>query len=114
MQDARPETPSEPEPVTRTGALYQPFRSAPRSGEADTLGAVPSYFRLAEPAALVLPALSVHVPDTDALALSGPLYEGVVQEAIPEVVSEPEKATETDRLYQSPASGDREGEPPVT
>ena len=73
MQDATPETPSEPDAVTRTGALYQPFRSAPRSGEADTLGPVASYFRLAEPAALVLPALSVHVPETETLVPSEPL-----------------------------------------
>ena len=114
MHEATPETPSDPDPVTRTEELYHPFRSAPRSGEAVTLGAVASYFRLVDSDALTLPALSVHVPEADAPALSGPLYEGLVHEAIPDVASEPEKLTGTERLYQSPESGERDGEPAET
>ncbi|MCP9484670.1 MAG: hypothetical protein MSC30_02320 [Gaiellaceae bacterium MAG52_C11] len=114
MHEATPETPSVPDPTTFTGERYHPLPSAPRSGEAVTDGAVASYLRLAEPVALVLPALSVHVPETETLVPSEPLYVGLVHEAIPDVASLPVKATATERLYQSPESGGREGEPPVT
>ena len=71
MQHATPETrPSDA--VTNRGAVPAVSVGA-ASGEADTLGPVASYFRLAEPAALVLPALSVHVPETETLVPSGPL-----------------------------------------
>jgi hypothetical protein len=56
-----------------------------------------------------LPALSVHVPPTEAELLSGPEYEPDVQEAIPLAASEPLKATPTGWLYQPFASAPREG-----
>jgi hypothetical protein len=52
--------------------LYQPFESAPRSGDTVTVGAPSSYWKLAEPVPL-LPAPSVQLSDTDADASSGPL-----------------------------------------
>src|SRR5512143_2112780 len=61
-----------PDAWKSTGWLYQPFASGPRERETDTAGGVASY--LIGPkltGALVLPALSVHVPENEALALSG-------------------------------------------
>jgi hypothetical protein len=52
--------------------LYQPLAFGGRSGLASTVGAVASYLRPYEPEA-VNPAPFVHVPDTEASALSGVL-----------------------------------------
>jgi hypothetical protein len=74
-----------------------------------SVGGVASYWKDAEPGALVFPALSLHVPLTEAPASSGPPYVGCEQDAIPEVVSEPPKAIVSGWLYQPFASGERVG-----
>ena len=69
-----PEVVSVPTNVYVTARLYQSPASGLRSGaRAVTCGAVASYFKPYGNEALPLPALSVHVPLTDAVALSGPL-----------------------------------------
>ena len=62
-----------PPKLTDSGWLYQPFPSAGRPAEAVTPGAVASYFSADDDEGLVFPARSAHEPDTDAVALSGPL-----------------------------------------
>jgi hypothetical protein len=52
--------------------LYQPFASGPRAVAALATGDVASYFRPSE-ADCVFPALSLQIPPTLAVALSGPL-----------------------------------------
>jgi hypothetical protein len=103
---------SDPENVPSTGWLYQPFASGGRDAEADTLGAVPSYWSANEPELLVFPAASVQVPLTDALLESGPEYVVDVQTAIPDVASVPANDTATPWLYQPFASGERAAEAP--
>ena len=61
-----------PAKLTVSAWLYQPFESGARAGVAVTTGPVPSYWKLKAPAALVFPARSLHVPETEAFALSGP------------------------------------------
>ena len=57
----------------RTGRMYQPRRSGLRAGfPVLTAGPVESYFKPNAVGAPTLPALSVHLPLTEALALSGP------------------------------------------
>jgi hypothetical protein len=68
-----------------------------------------SYFSVVTAAALVFPALSVHVAPTAADALSGPAYTGAVQEATPDTGSFPIATTRTGRLYQPLPSGTRSG-----
>jgi hypothetical protein len=71
--DAIPERLSLPLVVKSTGWLYQLPESGPRDSEMLTEGGVASYLigpKLA--GELVFPALSVHVPLKDALAVSGP------------------------------------------
>ena len=109
-----PEVASEPANDTPTAWLYQPFVSGGRAGLALTLGGVASYLRLNVEGALTLPALSVQVPLTVALPLSGPLYAVWVHEAIPEVGSEPENVTVTGALYQPFPLGAWSGDVPVT
>ena len=53
--------------------LNQPFASAARSVDATACGAVESYLNEIAAGALRLPARSVHVPEREALASSGPL-----------------------------------------
>src|SRR4051794_6567699 len=104
-----PEVASAPANVTTTGWLYQPPTSRARSAaEPVTVGAVASY-RSAKEAAAALPAASRHVPLTFVLALSGPEEVPEVHESIPEVASEPLKATSTPWLYQPSLSGPRDG-----
>ena len=55
-----------------TGFRYQPLWSGARSGEGVTVGGVASYLKPTLAAALVFPALSVHVPESPAVALSAP------------------------------------------
>ncbi|HKD32760.1 MAG TPA: hypothetical protein VKB73_04725 [Gaiellaceae bacterium] len=71
-QAAMPEVASVPTKLNETGLLYQPFASGCRLGTPRTAGGVESY---ENPTAALptFPALSVHVPDTDAFPLSGPL-----------------------------------------
>ena len=70
---ATPDVASVPRTVNPTARLYQPLALAARSGSAAvTAGAVASYFSPKGNAPLVLPALSVQVPLTEAVASSGP------------------------------------------
>jgi hypothetical protein len=115
VHEAIPERLSVPEALKSTGWLYQSPESGPRDKEMPTEGGVASY--LIGPklvGALVLPALSVHVPENDALVPSGPPYVVELQPAIPEVASVPLKLMPTGWLYQPFASGGRLGDPPVT
>ena len=57
----------------------------------------------------VLPATSVQMPVTEAVAESGPEYEPPVQLPIPETASVAEKPTPRERLYQPFVSGPRAG-----
>ena len=59
---------------TVSGRLYQPLASATRLTVAVAPGAVPSYLKVSDAAALRLPARSVHVPEREAAASSGPEY----------------------------------------
>ena len=96
--------------------LYQPFESGPRDGTAPvTLGAVASNLNADDATlALLLPALSRHLPETFAEAVSGPAYGTESQEASPEVGSLPVKASVSEWLYQPFESGPRDGTAPVT
>ena len=88
-QDARPEVPSAPAKLTFSDRLYQPFESGERPGVALTEGADPSYFS-PNVFEVVLPALSVQEPVTEAVASSGPEYvRADTHETPPEVASVP-------------------------
>ena len=62
----------------------------------------------------MFPALSVHVPESEAAALSGPPYVVDVHAAIPDVRSLPLNAIGTAWLYQPLTSAPRAAAPPVT
>src|SRR5690242_15587848 len=66
------------------------FAVTPRSA-----GGFASYLKPAEPGALTLPAWSVQVPLTEALAVSGAAYATTEQPATPEVASVPANANWT-------------------
>jgi hypothetical protein len=73
LHEATPERLSLPEAEKLTGWLYQSPESGPRESETLTDGGVASYIigpKLA--GELVFPALSVHVPENDAVVVSGP------------------------------------------
>ena len=113
--DAIPERLSLPLAPKSTGWLYQLPESGPRESEMLTDGGVASYLigpKLA--GALVFPALSVQVPENEALAVSGPPYPAPLQFAIPDVASVPVKLIPTGWLYQPFESGPRSGDPPLT
>src|SRR5215831_19136182 len=95
-----PEVASLPEKLTVKAWLYQPLRSAARSGVAVTVGAVASYMKENCTTVLVFPATSVQLPESEALPLSGPLYGVLVQLSIPDVVSVPDHVTVNAWLYQ--------------
>ena len=61
----------------------------------------------------MFPALSVHVPESPAVALSPPAYVGAVHPAIPETASCPPNEAATGWLYQPSESGPRASEPPT-
>src|SRR5438094_3592593 len=106
-----PEGASLPPYCTVSGWLYQPFESGVRPRVPTTdVGAVASYLSAKEPVA-VLPALSVHVPPTDAAPSSGAEYVAWLHEPRPEVPSVPENATVSAWLYQPFESAAREGVP---
>jgi hypothetical protein len=67
-----PETASMPENETVSAWLYQPFASGPRDGVAVTEGPSSSNWNVDATGPLVFPALSLHVPLTEAPPLSGP------------------------------------------
>src|SRR4051794_27960335 len=106
-----PEVGSPPPYWTVSGWLYQPFASGlrPRVPTTD-VGAVASYLSAKEPVP-VLPALSVHVPPTDAEPSSGAEYVAWLHEPRPEVPSVPENETVSWWLYQPFESAGREGVP---
>src|SRR5207248_1750987 len=107
VQDAMPEAASLPPYCTVNWWLYQPFESGVRPRVPTTdVGAVASYLSAKEPVA-VLPALSVHMPPTDAEPSSGPEYVAWLHEPRPEVPSVPENETVSWWLYQPFASGPR-------
>ena len=110
MQLPTPEVASVAVKETPSAWLYQPFASGARAGTAATpVGAVESYFSPSDPAP-TLPALSVQVPPTDALAESGLEYVfAAAQESTPEVPSVAENETKTAWLYQPFESGDLDG-----
>ncbi len=99
--------------MTVSGFRYHPLPSGARSAAAVTVGAVPSYLSPTDVGALVFPALSRHVPETCADALSE-AYVGRSHAASPEVASLPENTTATGRVYQPLASGERSGAAAVT
>ena len=69
-----------------------------------------SYLRSKPAGGLVFAALSLQVPDSEALSASGPLYwTGAAQESTPDNGSVPRKATVTAWLYQPLESGSRSG-----
>src|SRR3954447_16070910 len=102
-----PDVASEPANATATGFVYQPPFSTGRSGVAVTEGAVASYLTAAAAAALTFPATSRVVPETEALAESGPPYEAEVHDAIPDVPSAPTKESAIGLLNQPFASAAR-------
>ena len=63
--------------------MNHPLASAPRLGAATACGGVESYLRPRASGALVFPARSVQVPDTDTVAESGPLYEAAGLQRFP-------------------------------
>src|SRR4029453_13862355 len=84
-----PEVPSVPAKPIVSAWLYQPFESGAREGGAVTTGPVESYWKLKLLAALVFPARSRQVPETEPVASSGPEYVVCVQDSMPEVPSGP-------------------------
>ncbi len=73
LHDAMPDKLSVPAALKSTGWLYQSPESGPRDSETPTAGFVASYWIGPKPfGALTFPALSVHVPENEALAVSGP------------------------------------------
>jgi hypothetical protein len=114
VHESIPEVASDPANVTATEWLYHPPSSALRLADGDTDGADASYLSPHDPAALTFPALSRHVPETEAVPESGPPYEADVHEAMPEVPSEPLNEIPTGWLNHPFASAERLGVPPVT
>jgi len=93
---------------------YQPFVSGGLSTAGVTEGGVASYLNANAAGALVLPATSVHVPETVTAAPSPPPYGELTHDARPEPASEPEKEIESGFVYQPPESGARDGFAAVT
>jgi hypothetical protein len=109
-----PEVPSVPAKPTVSAWLYQSFKSGAREGVAVTTGPVESYWKLKLLAALVFPARSRQVPETEPVASSGPEYVVCVQDSMPEVPSVPANVIVNAWLYQPFESGFREGTELVT
>jgi hypothetical protein len=90
-----------------TGWLYQPLWSGRREAVHPVMvGGAASYLR-ATLAGAVFPALSIQLPLTLALGLSGPLYVVEVHEVKPEIDHPPINETGTGWLYQPSESGGR-------
>lgn len=102
--------------MIETAWLYEPLLSGERLVVTKVIaGGVASYWNDGDTAVeLVLPALSVQVPETVAEAESGPPYVGAEQNAMPEVASVPENWNVTPRLYQPPLSGPCVAAAPLT
>src|SRR5262249_5342824 len=98
---------SVPAKETPTGARYQPFAFGARDGVAVTVGAVASYLK-ANAAEAELPAASVQLPETDAEAVSGPLYDFAASQVTPVLsASLPLTETMSPWLNQPPESAAR-------
>jgi hypothetical protein len=83
-----------------TSLVYQPFDPAvPAATDSVADGALESYLIVAE-AEPVLPALSVQLRLTDALASSGPEYEALPHDEIPLMASDPFAEMRTGLVYQ--------------
>ena len=103
-----PDPASVPVYATSTGWLYHPFASGLRAGVPATVGAVASNLILSD-VDPVLPALSVHDPDTrDVAARPGRSTCPDVHDATPEAPSSPVKLKLTGLVYQPLASGPRD------
>jgi hypothetical protein len=89
-----------------TGWLNHPFESAARAGVTVTVGVEASNLNAPLVASAVFPALSMQLPLTVALVVSGPAYVVGVHEAMPETEL-PDTLAATGWLYQSPESGRR-------
>ncbi len=88
--------------------MYQPFASGARLAAAVACGAVESYLNVSATGLLAFPARSVHEPERETLAASGPPYPAAaLHEATPETASVPVKLTESGLRYQPFASGAR-------
>ena len=107
VQEAIPDVASEPANATATGLAYQPVLVGGRAAEAVIVGTVESYFSGKVDAALTFPASSRQVPETEAPPESGPLYEAVLHDAIPEIASDPPNESVTGLLNQPFASAAR-------
>ena len=70
--EAIPDNVSVPVTFSVTGWRYHPFALGARASVPDASGAVASYLNVTPAAALVFPALSVHVPDRVTEPASGP------------------------------------------
>ena len=96
--------------MTATGLVVPTAgSSAVRAAEAVTDGAVASYFSGQVDAALTLPALSRHVPETEAPPSPVRCTKPVLHDAIPDVASEPLNENVTGLLNQPFASAARLG-----
>jgi hypothetical protein len=105
-QPAIPAVASVPENVTVSAWLYQPLASEALLAVAFAVGGVESYLS-ARLAVAMLPARSVQEPVRVALALSGALYSGDEQPAMPAVASAPEIFAVSGWLYQPFVSAPR-------
>src|SRR5262249_32771937 len=96
-----PDMSSTPAKPTVSPWLYQPRESGGRDGvPATERGAVASYSS-PKPPKPTFPALSLQVPFTEPVRLSGAVYVlGAEHVSSPETASSPEKATERGWLYQ--------------
>src|SRR5215208_1665728 len=95
-----PEVASVAAKPTATGAVYQPSVPAARAGVAVACGAVASYL-IGSTLLPTLPAASVQLPLTSAVALSGPEYVlDAAHVATPATGSVPAKLTAIGALYQ--------------
>jgi len=99
VQEATPDSASEPAQLIVTAWLYQPFASGGRPADAEIAGAVASNFRGNKSDDETLPATSAQEPLAEAVLLSGPLYVADVQPAIPDSASVPLQVIRTGWLY---------------
>lgn len=113
MHESMPESESVPLPLIVIGARYQPAALAARAGTAVVVGAAVSS-RTAKLPVEVFPALSVQLPLSVVLLVSGPLYVLFeLHDAVPEVASDPFQDTSTVELSHPFAFGDGLGVPSV-
>ena len=103
-----PDIASVPANETVSAAVYQPAGFAARDGVAVTAGAVASYLNDSEPKPM-LPAASLQLPDTAAVAESGPLKVLAASQVTPPLIrSVPAKETVKGAVYQPAAFAARD------